>query len=345
MADRYPIQLQAIYSELRARTQEAWLAGLVEQEGTLAAKSVAGRRYWYLRRREGGKVREIYVGPDRPGLEDQLLNLKAQARDAKEAARQRRELARLLRSGGYPTPDQRTGAVIESLARADIFRLRAVLVGTHAFRCYAAELGVRMGQQVAVTSDIDIAQFATVSLAVEDKMDPDIGAALSRVERFEPVPQLDSRQTTKWRTPDQALSVELLTPEVGPPARKSPRLPAIGAEATPLRFLDYLIFEPDSAVLIHGAGIPINIPRPERYACHKLIVAHRRARSSSDKIRKDMEQAKVLIDILSEDRPDDLRSAWLDLMARGPAWREAAEGTLAKLPEQKAILASLTRNG
>ncbi len=50
-------------------------------------------------------------------------------------------------------------------------------------------------------------------------------------------------------------------------------MPALGgAAAIPLRFLDYLIHEPIRAVLLHGAGVPVLVPSPERYAIHKLIV-------------------------------------------------------------------------
>src|SRR3546814_12584017 len=62
---RYPAQLQAIYSELLGRTQQAELEGLVEKAASLAAKEVAGRRYWYARRRVGERVVERSVGPER----------------------------------------------------------------------------------------------------------------------------------------------------------------------------------------------------------------------------------------------------------------------------------------
>lgn len=54
-------------------------------------------------------------------------------------------------------------------------------------------------------------------------------------------------------------------------------MPALGgASADPLRFLDFLIYEPVRAVLLHKSGISVIVPAPERYAVHKLIVASRR---------------------------------------------------------------------
>ena len=57
----------------------------------------------------------------------------------------------------------------------------------------------------------------------------------------------------------------------------------------PLRFLDYLIHQTIDAVVPHGAGVLVSVPPPERYACHKLIVAQRRSGSHKrDKAAKDI---------------------------------------------------------
>src|SRR3546814_10319849 len=83
----YPAQLQAIYSELLGRTQQAELEGLVEKAASLAAKEVAGRRYWYARRRVGERVVERYVGPETPELLGRLDAMRAEDEAAKAAAR------------------------------------------------------------------------------------------------------------------------------------------------------------------------------------------------------------------------------------------------------------------
>ena len=75
--------------------------------------------------------------------------------------------------------------------------------------------------------------------------------------------------------------VELLTPHQGADERGDdlvplPSLPGLGAQ--PLRFLDYLLYGEVPTVVLHGPGIAVNVPAPERYAVHKLIVATRRVR-------------------------------------------------------------------
>ena len=81
---------------------------------------------------------------------------------------------------------------------------------------------------------------------------------------------------------------------------------------------------------------------PERYAIHKLIVAERRkAGPDAIKARKDRAQAAFLIQALAETRPDELKDAYEDAVARGPQWRSRLETSLARLPASAAILRRL----
>ena len=68
-----------------------------------------------------------------------------------------------------------------------------------------------------------------------------------------------------------------------------------------LPFLKFLIAEPIPAVALHRSGILLQIPRPERYAIHKLIVAQRRSGPVRAKAVKDLAQAYALIGVLVED--------------------------------------------
>jgi hypothetical protein len=49
-----------------------------------------------------------------------------------------------VRSFNLPRPIPEIGAVIAALAKAGVFRLRGILVGTVAYQTYAAMLGVRL---------------------------------------------------------------------------------------------------------------------------------------------------------------------------------------------------------
>ena len=332
---RYDLQTQAVYSELLERLQLAEIQGLAEQEGSFVRRLVKGNPYWYLRRRIGARINERYLGPETPQLLEHIETLKAQSKDAKGAARGRRDLIRRLRSEGYLMTDRRTGRVFEELARAGVFRLNGVLVGTHAFRCYSALLGIRLEHEFAETGDLDIARSSSVSVGIHESTDPAIGEALAKAERFVEIPDLNPKNpSTGWQTTDQALRVDLLTPLTGKPREGSVELPAFGAHATALRFLDFLLVETVRAAVLTGSGVLVRVPTPERYALHKLIVAQRRAGISPDKSKKDVAQAETLIEALLENRPDDLFDAWSDLLERGKKWKIEAMKSVRLLPKR-----------
>lgn len=75
-------------------------------------------------------------------------------------------------------------------------------------------------------------------------------------------------------------------------------MPALGGgSAISLRFMDFLIFEPQRSVMLHKYGIGVTVPAPERYAVHKLIVASRRGGESAVKRQKDIWQSTLLIHV------------------------------------------------
>ncbi len=85
--------------------------------------------------------------------------------------------------------------------------------------------------------------------------------------------------------------------------------------------------------MLHGAGIAVSIPAPERYAVHKLIVAacrDPRVASSAAKRQKDIQQVATLIEALALDgRSADLGDALHEAWGRGPSWRAALEAGVA----------------
>lgn len=96
---------------------------------------------------------------------------------------------------------------------------------------------------------------------------------------FREIPhQFEGRHVTSY-VDRSGFRVEFLTPNTGSDDHDG--VPALmpapgGASAQPLRFLDFLTHDPVRAVLLHGAGVPILVPAPARYAVYKLIVSSRR---------------------------------------------------------------------
>ena len=324
---RLPLAVQTTYADLLARLRED---AVVELGGTPVLRERSGRKYWYSVQRLADRTVERYLGPDTKEVRAGVEQAKKVKDDRRQRDKQRGRLARMCSEGGLPRVDAQTGKVLLALSKAGIFRLRGVIVGTHAFRCYPGLLGIELSEAHAVTEDIDV--------ALDDRLDPALAEALKRIGPFIARPGLHQHPTA-WRDRDSGVLVELLTPNEGPDRDEPLELPAPGAHALPLRFLDYLIHGPAQAAALYRSGILINVPQPARYAVHKLIVATRRASSAAAKATKDIAQSAALLRVLAEDRPDELEDAFVEARARGPSWREAVDRGARRLPrDAKAAL-------
>lgn len=97
----------------------------------------------------------------------------------------------------------------------------------------------------------------------------------------------------KFDHPD--LILEFLTPEKGRGVDKPYPLPALGINATALRFLDFLS---DNTIKVKVEDFYLTLPHPANFALHKLIIFQRRTKE--DKAIKDREAAigilKALVD-------------------------------------------------
>lgn len=328
-----PIALAAWTDLLRLLRDDA----LSDLQGTPRLKQIGAKSYWYDHYRLGAETVDRYIGEDSPDLRHRLDTTRTPTETRSERAR----LMRILRAEGMLMTDIATGQIISAMARAGVFRLGGTLVGTQAFRCYEGELGVHLGfDQSAQTDDIDIASFERLSIALGDRVTDPLEQVFAGLD-FEPLPTLEPGRTWRWRQTNRQTLIEFLTPSFDE-TEGIRDLPALGVAAQGLHFLNYLIAQPIRVPLLYRSGALIQIPRPERYAIHKLIVADRR-RDGPDamKSRKDRAQAKFLIDILAEERPDDLAEAWDTARASGPAWRKRLDATLTRMPETAGTLAQL----
>jgi len=325
------------YTDLVRLLKDDSLSGL---EGKPTLKPRGDKAYWYAARRVGSEMRFSYIGEDTAETRariDRIESLRATAEDRKA---ERSRLVRLLRAEGMTPTDRATGSILSAMATAGTFRLGGTIVGTNAFRLYEGELGIRLPLGgMANTGDIDIAQFQKLSIALDDQVNPGLPETFS-VLKFEPLPGLDSGRTWRWMQGGSGQLVEFLTPAFGEETIRD--LPALGVHAQALNYLNFLIAEPIHAAAIYRSGILVQVPRPERYAVHKLIIADRRRDGAgSIKATKDREQAAFLIAAMAEDRPDDLSRAYETAMNVGPRWREHISSTLKRMPDTTAILNAL----
>lgn len=332
-----PVAHAAWHDLLRSLRDEA----VSDLRGTPTRVERNDRVYWYDSYRVGSDVRKAYIGEDSEDLRARFARRTELRAGSDEARRARARLIRILRAEGFVGVDAATGSLLAAFARAGVFRLGGTLVGTHAFRLYEGVLGVRYAfDQAAQTNDMDIASFERLSLALSDTVSEPLQAVLKDFA-FEPVPTLHPGQVWRWRQTRADLLVEFLTPSFGADEGLRP-LAALGVHAQALHFLNFALAEPIQVPVTYRSGVLVQVPRPERFAIHKLIVADRR-RDGPDSLKsiKDRLQAAFLIEVLAEDRPDDLLEAWETARAAGPRWRERLDASLARLPETRERLKQL----
>lgn len=329
---------QAAWQDLLRLLRESAAANL---RGTPKLKTVNGRPYWFDQYRLGDKVVEKMVGADEPGLRARMERTRELRAVERERERERARLVRILRAEGFLYPDLATGQLLMAMARAGTFRLGGTVVGTQAFRHYEGLIGVHLGfDSTATTRDIDIASFERLSVALAtlgDGVEPGMERIFGDLE-FEPIPALGHGPTWRWRQTRQQMLVEFLTPSFEDDEGLK-ELPALGVAAQSLHFLNYLIAGPVEVPLLYRSGAIVRVPRPERFAVHKLIVAERR-RDGADaaKARKDRAQAALLIGHLAAEDPHALLDALDDALGRGRSWRAKIAAGLARLPAAAAAI-------
>jgi hypothetical protein len=279
----------------------------------------------------GGERRQVYVGPvTDASVSDRI----ARFAEIKSDFKGRQELVRALVAAGLPAPDDLSGRVVEAIWKAGFFRLRGVLVGTVAFQAYAGPLGLKLSGRPLQTQDADFAQFWGISENVGDSTPPILEVLRGVDPTFKPVPNIsDPFVTTAYRNAS-FYRVDFLTPNRGSNSHQGRpvRMRALaGASAQPLRHLDFLIHETERSVLLARGGVPVTIPRAERFAVHKLIVAAER--EDQAKAAKDIVQAATLIVALATRRPIELANAWMTAWNGGPRWKRKLETGRERLPD------------
>ena len=133
--------MQTTYAELLQRCAATAFSDAFPEDGTFISKTIKGKRYWYFQQSSDDGRAQKYVGPETPELLEQISNHKI----ARDDERERRTLvATLVRAYGLPRPIPEFGNIIEALAKAGVFRLLGVLVGTAAYQTYSAMLGAKL---------------------------------------------------------------------------------------------------------------------------------------------------------------------------------------------------------
>jgi hypothetical protein len=310
-----------LYADLRERltTFEA-MRGIASIPGEFTTKTINGIIYHYFQTTLSTGRTQIYLGRDSEEIHRLITDREtAHAQTNADVELFERLGAQIMAGGIMPVPTE-MARVIRRLADSGVFQAGGVLVGSIAFHVLGTHLGVHWERNAQMTQDIDLAGAPTISIGIPS-LQADIPAALESLKMgFFPVPRLSHTEpSTSYAIRGKTLRIDILTP-----LRRGEATPVfirrLNAAAQPVKYLDFILTDPLDAVMINGKPCLVKVPQPARFALHKLIVSQERGSVSADKQRKDIAQAALLLELLREDRPGEIRSALAALEKRGASW-------------------------
>jgi hypothetical protein len=312
---------QTAYAELQDQLRIQNIDSLRALPGAFHRQMQKGKPYIYYGYRDlDGIGRMAYVGPeDRRVLELIKKYQEFKSSDLLEKIKRQAKSAEALGCAATLTKHFR---VVNRLEQYGFFRAGGILIGTHAFLAMGNMLGVQW-RSSNLTMDVDFAHAGkNVSIALGANVKISVHDALNSLEMgLLPIAQFSGKTGAQYRNPkDPELRLDFVTPQTrsgGPVV-----LPELGLALECLKFMEFSLIDTTQAVLLSKEGACIvNIPAPERYAVHKLIVYGERPLSERVKANKDLGQAGAIFKVLFDQGNVDLiRNAWADAASRGPGW-------------------------
>ena len=295
------------YLDLSFRTAYAQAKDLARAQASIPLRTAGsiqietrnGSRFVYHYSYNGaGKRVAEYLGPEGAAeTTAKVAQIQADIRDTKILAKYSSD----LRKVGFYRADNSALVTVAAMANGKLFAKGAVLVGTHALGVILNDLGV-VATPFPLTEDVDVARAASIEIAALPK-----GGFLDLLKQsglpFHEIPQLNpGRPSTSYKVRGKKLIVDLLVPSNGEPYAPV-ELPELGAHATGLPHLRYLLGNPSDSVLLgRDKIVPVAVPSAGRFCLHKLALYSMRKASDGAKRDKDVFQAAVLMAALSADQ-------------------------------------------
>jgi hypothetical protein len=317
---------QTAHAEVQDQLRSAGIAALRALPGSFQRQLRRGKPYVYYSFRDvDGTNRLAYVGPDDERVRDVIARHDA-AKQAPASERLRSQAQAAIALGCAATLPKHF-RVINRLDQYGFFRAGGILIGTHAFIAMGNMLGVRwrVGDR---TQDVDFAHAGhNVSVALGANVRMSVHDALTSLKMgLLPITEFSGKTGAQYRNPmDPELRLDFVTPEVrggGPVV-----LPELGLALECLKFMEFSLEQTTQTVVLSREGAClVNIPAPQRYAVHKLIVFGERPVEQRVKSAKDIEQAAALMQyFLASSQAELVAQAWNDAIARGRGWQRRAE--------------------
>lgn len=319
---------QTAYASLSSACQYESIRNIASVPGGFTQKQIKGIPYWYYQTVDlSGKQKQVFLGR----ATDELTSLIELHKSGRPKVDHLKQLSQIAIAAGCPSMTFSHARILRRLSDAGFFHAGGILIGTHVYMGYQNYLGVRWTSG-AQTLDLDFAHAGkNISIAIPTDVTMDMGNAIDSLSMgFVPVKSL----TTYVKADEPDLQIDFVT-SLHRGGDTPVLISAINAVMQPLKFMEFSMAEPIQMTFVSSQGpINVNVPPPEKYAVHKLLVHGERPQAQRVKASKDLEQSASLISYLSEHDADRLNAAWINLVGRGKGWSQRAQIGLAALQKQ-----------
>lgn len=329
------LNAQTAFSELFDQTRVRDIQALRTLPGSFHQQIQKGKSYIYYNFRDAeGNGRVAYIGPESPRINELIERHNALKKSV--AVTNMKALANACIALGCMPTLTKHFRIINRLDQYGFFQSGGILIGTHAFLVMGNMLGISWVEGNR-TMDVDFAHAGkNISIALGANVKISVHDAITSLEMgLLPITMFSGNAGAQYRNiHDPELRIDFVTSET----RKGGmvHLPNLGLSLESLKFMEYSMEDPiqSIALSVEGACI-VNIPRPERYAIHKLIVSGERPTNEMGKSNKDLAQAAAIIQAyLHYGRGEELNLAWENAIKRGPGWRKRVASGLHLLKKQ-----------
>ncbi len=343
-----PVSAATAYAQLQTAALAVELErNVAHLHGSFSTKTIKNTKQWYFSfRQPDQRVRQIYIGPDNGAVRELVNSARKSVPDA-----QLKPLAKSARALGCSTIVRKHLSVILRLNEFGFFRAGGVLVGTHAFLSYANLLGVRW-RNPDQTADIDFAHAGrNIAIGLPATIEATPHDALTTMqEGFLPLGQYRGSMGTSYRHPDEPeFQVDFLTTQTSD-SDAPIKIENLDVALQPLRFMEFSLEQIEQATLFDttGRSVVVNVPAPQRYAIHKLLIVGERSAQHRAKVSKDLAQVAAILEYFADADRDLLKDTWEEAWSRGPGWRrrmkQGCEALTRIAPDLAQLLSTRERN-
>jgi hypothetical protein len=315
------------YSELSLVAQNSYanlfdaalaMRFVAKPRGSFSKKLIKDRNYWYFQFRDIDQtVKQIYVG-----AEGERINLFIAQYPKNKPNEAIGKMAGSSVSLGCAPVLGRHFRIIKRLDEYGFFQNGGILVGTHAFLSLANMLGIRPDDRMQ-TQDVDFAHAGkNISIALPSNTKINVRSAIESLEYgLIPVSTLSGKEGATFVDPkDPSFRVDFLTAQTS--IDDTPvYIDGLSIALQPLKFMEFSMANfVQVALMSKDDALIVNVPSPERFAIHKLIVSAERKPTETARINKDVRQANVFIDYYMQNNPDAIRDAAKEARTNGKGW-------------------------